>query len=69
MLSVKINFENEAARKHFVIWLSEQGEQDYWTWMEYREQEEPGDITAITFEYDYKSCEEINTKSGRLCAK
>jgi hypothetical protein len=45
-----IKFHSQAARKHFAEWLSEQGEQNYWAWMEYREQEEPGNIT-VSFDY------------------
>lgn len=44
-------FDNDATRMNFAVWLSEMGEQDYWEWMECREQEEEGDITAVTFDY------------------
>jgi hypothetical protein len=50
-------------------WLSGQGEQDYWLWMEYREQKEPdGDITALDFKHTgkltYKAvCGRINGQS------
>ena len=44
---LQIKFANEAAAAHFALWLCEGGEQDYWDWMEYREREEEGDITAI----------------------
>lgn len=62
---VKISFANEEAARHFMIWLSEQGEQDYWTWMECREQEEDGKITAVRFDYDTKDFT-IETTLGRL---
>jgi hypothetical protein len=26
----KIEFDNEAAAKHFLLWLCESGEQEYW---------------------------------------
>lgn len=45
-----IKFHSKAAREHFARWLCGSGEQDYWLWMEYRETEEPGNITAI---FDY----------------
>jgi len=48
---LQIKFANEAAAAHFALWLCEGGEQDYWDWMEYREREEEGDITAIEFDY------------------
>ena len=44
-------FDNAKMAEHFKIWLCEQGEQDYWIWMEYREQEEEGIITAYDFDY------------------
>ena len=46
-----IEFGSPEAAEHFAVWLSGQGEQDYWAWMEYREQEELGDITATIFDY------------------
>lgn len=49
--TLQIKFANEAAAAHFASWLCGQGEQDYWLWMECREQEEDGDITAVSFHY------------------
>lgn len=49
--TLQIRFANEAAAKHFALWLCESGEQQYWDWMEYRESEEEGDITATSFHY------------------
>lgn len=46
-----IKFPNQEAMEHFAAWLCESGEQQYWEWMEYREQEEDGDITATHFHY------------------
>lgn len=46
--------EEKIAAGHFISWLSGQGEQDYWTWMEYRESEEYGNITIRHFDYDYE---------------
>ena len=54
MKRINFEFDNEAAAKHFCLWLCEQGEQDYWQWMEYREAEEKGDITATQFHYHGK---------------
>lgn len=49
---LSIEFANPEAANHFATWLCESGEQDYWNWMEYREQdEEEGDITARSFHY------------------
>ena len=48
---VTIKFKTKAAAKHFVAWLDGQGEQDYWTWMECREQEEPGQDIKANFTY------------------
>ena len=49
--TLKIDFDNEEVARHFGLWLCEAGEQDYWEWMKYREQEENGNITAINFHY------------------
>lgn len=49
--TLKIVFANEEVAMHFASWLCGSGEQQYWRWMEYREEEEDGDITAIDFEY------------------
>jgi hypothetical protein len=70
--TVKINFDNKEAAKGFLTWLCEQGEQDYWTWQECREQEETGDITATNFDYWVQSKKEfakgleVNAHCGRL---
>lgn len=49
--TLKIEFDNEAAARHFATWLCGSGEQQYWEWMEYREEDEEGDITALEFHY------------------
>lgn len=46
-----IKFPTKEAAEHFALWLCESGEQQYWDWMEYREDEEDGDITATSFHY------------------
>lgn len=59
-MKLSITFKNEAERvaaEHFMSWLSGQGEQDYWNWMEYREQEEAGNITITAFNYKYEKGE------------
>jgi hypothetical protein len=68
-----IKFANKEALRHFAVWLCESGEQSYWDWMEYREGEEGGDITAVTFNYhgaennkEFMSDNTIRTKIGRL---
>ena len=52
-LKIEVTGDAKAA-EHFMYWLCEQGEQNYWIWMECREMEEPGDITVASFNYDYK---------------
>lgn len=47
---LKIEFDNPEAAEHFAVWMTESGEQQYWDWMEVRETEEDGPITA-RFEY------------------
>ena len=65
MYTVKINFDNKEAAENFRDWLDGQGEQDYWTWMEERENEDEGNITATNFKYNRNDLE-INTECGRL---
>lgn len=50
--NIILQFDNERAAYHFALWLCEQGEQDYWMWMDERETEEEGPITA-TFKYHH----------------
>lgn len=50
-VKLTVEFDNQAALEHFAGWLCNQGEQGYWECMRYREQEEPGDITATGFHY------------------
>jgi hypothetical protein len=72
MKKITIEFDNEAVALHFAHWLCGSGEQHYWNWMEYREQEEDGDITAVNFHYHAKEDGEfmndwtIRTTAGRL---
>jgi len=54
---LKIEFDNKDALMHFATWLCEGGEQDYWQWMECREDEEDGNITAVQFHYHGKEDE------------
>lgn len=67
MSKVTIEFDNEYAAKHFMDWLCGSGEQEYWMWMEYREEDEDGDITALSFDYDTNKLE-IKTECGRMDA-
>ena len=46
-----VEFANPEAMRHFALWLCESGEQSYWAWMRYREEEGPGDMTATSFHY------------------
>jgi len=51
MVIVNFGVGNYRAAKHFVNWLNGSGEQDYWNWMDGREFEEDGPITATRFVY------------------
>ncbi len=51
MRDLIIRFASDEAADHFASWLCESGEQSYWDWMQVREEEEPGDITALSFGY------------------
>ena len=78
--TIKIEFDNPEAAQHFATWLCESGEQQYWNWMEGREEEEEGPITATSFDYHNTQVDEhgekvygefmedwtIKTKCGRL---
>ena len=57
-------FENSESANHFKSWLCESGEQDYWNWMEYREEEESGKITGLKF--DYHRDKIVKVRCGRL---
>ncbi|MDO8641890.1 MAG: hypothetical protein Q7R33_10230 [Nitrosarchaeum sp.] len=58
-------FDNEEALNHFKCWLCEGGEQDYWKWMEYREEEEETEnITGVNF--DYWAGAKVKVKCSRL---
>lgn len=70
MTEVKIKFANKKAADHFLVWLCESGEQEYWQWMECRESDEKGNITALIFEYhnpnNGKFGPTVDTVLGRL---
>jgi len=64
--NLTFKFTNKEARKHFEEWFMHLGEQYYWDWMEYREQEEKaGNITGVEFKFSKKdaTCEVV---CGRL---
>lgn len=74
--TLKIEFDNEETLRNFALWLCGAGEQDYWEWMKYREEETEGQVTAVQFEYhggkkdagieDFISDLTIRTTSGRM---
>lgn len=66
MTKVTIEFDNPKAAEHFQTWLCEAGEQDYWEWMDCREQEEEDDnITAVSLHYNWQDLI-VTTTCGRL---
>ena len=58
-------FDNADMAQHFKTWLCESGEQAYWDWMEYREEEEEGDITARHFNYHKHPNQIIGSKEKK----
>lgn len=72
--NLTIIFENERALMHFKSWMCGSGEQSYWEWMEARESEEDGNITALNFNYHgdirnidgFNNCRYIEAKCGRM---
>ena len=50
-VAISIEFDNDRAARGFAEWLCGVGEQDYWNYQEYREEDEDGDITATEFHY------------------
>lgn len=46
--TVKIEFDNDEMANEFLTWLCEQGEQDYWLWMECQDD---GQKSKVTFDY------------------
>lgn len=66
MTKITIEFNNLKAAEYFQSWLCGQGEQDYWLWMECREEEDiDGDITATSFNYDFNKLE-VKASCGRM---
>lgn len=77
-VTLTITFDNQKALNHFARWLCGSGEQDYWNWMEMRESEDEGPITAVSFDYwggsevsssagnEFMPTNEITTECGRL---
>jgi hypothetical protein len=50
--TITIEFDNKKAAEHWASWLCGAGEQDYWDYMRYREEDEEKDnITVISFHY------------------
>lgn len=69
-VKVEIDFANPEAAEHFVSWLCGSGEQQYWQWMEYREQEEEeGDITALNFDYHSANGKKFGLKVLTTCGR
>lgn len=74
--TLEIEFSNTEALNHFKTWLCESGEQDYFMWMEVRESEEDGPISAIKFNYHngdgdtatekFNASRKITTTCGRF---
>ena len=68
--TVRIDFATEEAADHFLSWFCGSGEQAYWDWMQYREEEEGGNITAVRFDYHKPNGGEfgpkVATTLGRL---
>lgn len=59
-MKLKFEFETkdeEEAATHFLTWLCEQGEQDYWQWMEMQDVEPDGPHVIVRFNYDWKKLE------------
>jgi hypothetical protein len=51
-VSLTFIFDNEEMAYHFKSWLCGCGEQQYWEWMDYRQQEEPESTIAVS-RFDY----------------
>lgn len=72
MAKLVFEFDNEKALELFASWLCEAGEQDYWQWMEYREEEEEGPITVTQFIYhaeDKSKAKNDPARYGRFLAE
>jgi len=66
---LKIEFDNPEAARHFALWLCESGEQQYWQWMECREDDEDeGDITALKFDYHNTKVVKGKKRFGKFMA-
>ena len=67
--SVTFQFDNPQAMHHFWVWLCESGEQEYWIWMNEQENQEDGEITALSFDYGKADRGLVTTKCGRFSGR
>lgn len=68
-VKVEIAFDNEEAAHHFLSWLCGSGEQHYWDWMECREWDEEGPITAVDFDYYGLNGDSFGPKVKTTCGR
>lgn len=70
VVEFKFEADNESATlaaENFIAWLSEQGEQEYWDWMQNKEQDFPEKpVTVVAFDYVYEITDQIVTISTEL---
>ena len=66
--SVILHCHNEKAAEEFCIWMCEQGEQDYWTWMEEVDQKNDG-ANTMNFEYHYPQDKSYPANSNKRYAR
>lgn len=66
MAKLTFQFDNDEAADHFWRWLCESGEQEYWEYMRYREEEEDGDITGLNFDYTKAGKGNVVVRCGRF---
>lgn len=68
MVRLIVNFENEATAERFMSWLENQGQENYWDYINETEDLEGTVLEAsavINFNYDYDEWV-IDTESGEI---
>jgi hypothetical protein len=72
--NLTISFDSGMAMAHFQDWIAGPGEDNYWDWMEHREDEFPDDAITVNFEHRGSTPNLITTRlrpsrSARAAAK
>jgi hypothetical protein len=53
MTTLKIEFPNQERLNDFTSWLCNDGEQDYWQWQTYRQEEDAENLGPLVFVFHH----------------